>query len=89
MNMVEQQSPNQANQQPPPNQPVQAAQSSDKDKKEATPYENISTSVTGAGSRLKVLEERYGNLRKKTLIPVIMFFLFNLQFTVQSIVLAN
>lgn len=35
-------------------------------KKEETPYEAISNSVTGLGSRLRVLEERYTNVRKKT-----------------------
>ncbi|MFC2136034.1 hypothetical protein ACFLTH_15575 [Bacteroidota bacterium] len=43
----------------------QQTQQSKEDPKDATPFETISQSVTGIGSRLRVLEERYMNLRKK------------------------
>jgi len=36
------------------------------DDKGPTPYETLSKNVTSAGSRLRVLEERYSNIRKKT-----------------------
>lgn len=35
-------------------------------KKAETPFESLSSSITGMGSRLRVLEERYSNIRKKT-----------------------
>ncbi|MFH1589519.1 MAG: hypothetical protein ABIB43_03050 [archaeon] len=36
------------------------------DEKNSSPFEALSGSVTGMGSRLRVLEERYTNVRKKT-----------------------
>lgn len=35
-------------------------------KSNATPFESLSANVTGLGSRLRVIEERYSNIRKKT-----------------------
>lgn len=40
--------------------------STHKEDKPSTPFENLSKSITTIGSRLRVLEERYSNIRKKS-----------------------
>jgi len=45
---------------------TQSQQKPVEEKKEASPFENLSRNVTSLGSRLRVLEERYVNVRKKT-----------------------
>ncbi|NQU98237.1 hypothetical protein HQ533_02115 [Candidatus Woesearchaeota archaeon] len=45
---------------------VAQQQEAKKEDEAETPFQNVSRKVTTLGSRLRVLEERYSNIRKKT-----------------------